>query len=287
MDLTDRQKTFAPEARVLDIPALGEWYFTEGQRVATRQTLARDMTAFGVMPSDIICLHVSMKSLGLVIGGPRTVIEALRDAVGPGGTIMMPTYSGDLSDPAEWQHPPVPPDMLEEIRAAIPAYDPAVTPTRGMGAVAEYFRTYPGARRSPHPQSSFAALGALAALLVDKHPFAYRFGRQSPLGSLVMLGGRVLMLGAPDDTASLFHLTQHICQPTAPVHTRRAPMIDNGVRFWAEYPDTDYPTGWFPGGMARLVRGGIAKIGVIGGASCKLFDAPAAFRELVKWRGIA
>lgn len=286
MDADAKRRTFRPDTRVLDMAGLGDVYFGEPQRVATRQSLAQSLAQFGVTAGDIVCLHVSMKSLGLVIGGPRTIVEAFVDVLGPGGTLMMATYSGDLSDPAEWMHPPVPPDRLDEIRAAIPAYDPATTPTRGMGSVAEYFRTYPGAKRSPHPQSSFTALGAHAAALVDKHPLAHRFGRNSPLASLVMLGGRVVMLGAPDDTASLFHLTQHVCAPNAPTHRRSAPMTDNGVRFWAEYVDIDYPTDWFEGGMQRLVRSGIAQTGAIHGAPSKLFDAPAAFRELVKWRGI-
>ena len=54
----------------------------------------------------MLCVHSALSALGHVIGGPRTVVEGLIDAVGADGTLMMPAYSGDLSDPAEWRHPP-------------------------------------------------------------------------------------------------------------------------------------------------------------------------------------
>ena len=73
--------------------------------LVTRTSLVRDLRALGVAYGDKLLVHSSLASLGFVVGGGRTVIDALLDAVGEDGTIMMPTYSGENSDPAEWRRP--------------------------------------------------------------------------------------------------------------------------------------------------------------------------------------
>jgi aminoglycoside 3-N-acetyltransferase len=251
--------------------------------IATGANIVRGLRALGVEAGDIVCVHSSMKSLGLVIGGSRAVVEALVDAVSPGGTVMMPTYSGDLSDPAEWRYPPVAVDRLHEVRAQMPAYDPARSPTRGLGQVAEYFRTYPDVARSPHPQSSFAALGERALELVSNHPFDNRFGPQSPLGRLCDAGGKVLLLGAPYDTVSLFHMIQHLVGESAVVQ-KAAPVIDRGERRWVSYSDIDYPIDWFNAGVKALINSGIASTGLVSAAPSVLFPAAEAVTFLVDWR---
>ncbi|MEK9660164.1 MAG: AAC(3) family N-acetyltransferase [Alphaproteobacteria bacterium] len=251
--------------------------------IATTASIADALRALGLAPGDIVCVHAGMKSLGLVIGGTRAIVEALTATVAPGGTIMMPAFSGDLSDPAEWRHPPVPVERLDEIRAQTPAYDPARTPTRGIGQVAEYFRSHPGVRRSPHPQSSFAALGPAAADLVGEHPYDHRFGPSSPLGRLVELGGKVLLLGAPHDTVSLFHMTQHLVGDY-PQIDKAAPVIERGERRWVAYRDIDYPIDWFVPGVAALAETGIARTGRVGTADSLLFAAAPAIDFLVDWR---
>jgi len=256
---------------------------TEDPAIMTRQRIARELAVLGVGTGDVICVHVSMASLGLVIGGPRAVIEGLIDSVGGAGTLMMPAYSGDLSDPAEWRHPAIPPQMIEDIREAIPAYDRNTTPTRGMGTVAEYFRCYPGVRRSPHPQSSFTALGPQAETLTLEHPFDNRFGPTSPLGRLREQHGKVILLGAPYDSVSLFHMTQHLVGG-AQVVEKSAPVVQHGVRSWVKYRDIDYPIDWFEDGVRHLIATGIATRGLIGNANCVIFNAGLAVEELVKWR---
>ncbi|MGB0571193.1 MAG: aminoglycoside N(3)-acetyltransferase [Alphaproteobacteria bacterium] len=251
--------------------------------ITTAASIAQGLRTLGLDAGDIVCVHVGMKSLGLVIGGTRAVVEALTTAVGPDGTIMMPAFSGDLSDPAEWQYPPAPADRIDEIRAQIPAYDPACTPTRGIGQVAEYFRNYPGVRRSPHPQSSFAALGAAADALVAEHPYDNRFGPSSPLGKLVDLDGKVLLIGAPHDTVSLFHMTQHLIGDV-PHIDKSAPVIENGARRWVAYRDIEYPIDWFIPGVAALIEAGIARAGHLGAAACVTFSAAPAIEFLVDWR---
>lgn len=252
---------------------------TPPETIVTRAALRSDLAALGVQPGDTLLVHTSLKKLGLVIGGVRTVVESLFDAVGESGTIMMPAYSGDLSDPAEWQFPPVPAESVDAIREAMPAYDPQLSPTRNLGVVPEYFRRFPGVLRSPHPQSSFAARGALAERLVGRHGLAFRFGPDSPLGALVTVGGKVLMLAAPWDTISFFY---HSYYPRdgRQILRKRSPMIIDGKKDWVPYDDIPHTSAWFFQAADFLVAEGIARVGPTGAARSLIFSAAEALPVL-------
>ncbi|MDQ0747626.1 aminoglycoside N3'-acetyltransferase [Streptomyces africanus] len=118
--------------------------------LVTRDTLRAQLCDLGVRPGETLLVHSSLSSLGWVNGGAVAVVRGLLDALGPQGTLVVPTQTGDLSDPALWGNPPVPPDWWEAIRATMPAYDPRITPTRGVGVVPETVRT-PGPARCAAP----------------------------------------------------------------------------------------------------------------------------------------
>jgi aminoglycoside 3-N-acetyltransferase len=171
--------------------------------------IGEQLRTLGVRPGEILLTHSSLSALGWVCGGAVAVVQGLLDALGPAGTLVVPAQSGDLSDPAVWSNPPVPAQWWETIRAAMPAYDPRITPTCGVGVIPETVRTWPGARRSAHPQTSFAAIGPRAAEITEGHAPDCRLGERSPLARLEALGARVLLLGAGYDSCTSFHLAEY------------------------------------------------------------------------------
>ncbi len=118
----------------------------------TAASLVADFRALGIRAGDVLLVHSGLGRLGWVCGGPQAVIEALFEVLGADGTLVMPAHAADWSEPGNWGDPPVPAHWWPIIRDQMPAFDPALTPTRGMGRVAEAFRSGRGVRRSAIPR---------------------------------------------------------------------------------------------------------------------------------------
>jgi aminoglycoside 3-N-acetyltransferase len=205
---------------------------------ATTESLVADLHALGVAPGALLLVHSSLSRLGYVAGGAHAVVLALLAAVGPTGTIVTPAYTSDLSDPSRWEEPPVPESWWPVIRAHTPAFDPAVTPTRHMGAIVDCFLRVPDVRRSSHPRDSFAAHGPLASRVVDDHPLAYSLGERSPLARIYDLDGEVLLLGVDHGNNSSLHLSEYRADlPITDWISEGSPMLVDGAREWVTYAD--------------------------------------------------
>jgi aminoglycoside 3-N-acetyltransferase len=250
---------------------------------ATRRTISRDLGRLGVEPGDVVIVHSALSAMGFVVGGPQAVVLALLDAVGPNGTIVVPTQTG-VSDPSTWQHPPVPEEWWQIIRDEMPPYDPALTPTRGMGQIVECFRHHPDTVRSAHPRLSFAANGLDAERIVGEHPLTPGLGETSPLATLYELDAKVLLVGVTDANNTSLHLAEHRAEwPGKRTGHERVPMLVDGVTRWVDYEDLVLDEDDFADIGSAFERTGAANRGTIGTAPSRLCPQRAIVDFAVAW----
>ncbi len=207
----------------------------------TIETLRKDLTDLGIEPGMTIIVHSSLSALGWVCGGAEAVIEALERTIRPYGTLVMPTHSGHLSDPAGWEHPAVPESWWEPIRRSMPSYDPEKTPTRGVGVIPELFRTFEDVVRSNHPQLSFAAWGEGSLDVTTGHTLDFSLGESSPLGRVYERDGWILLLGVGYEGNTSLHLAEATATYAKKKEIENsAPVTIDGHRRWKRFRDWEY-----------------------------------------------
>ncbi len=151
------------------------------------ERITRDLRALGVREGTTLLVHSSLSSLGFVIGGAPAVIGALRAAIGPQGTLVLPTHSWERSGRGDF------------------TFDIRTTPSC-VGAISETFRTMPGVVRSLHPTHSVGAIGPGAQALTQGHEHASTpCGEGTPYARVIDARGQILFLGATLDQNTMFH----------------------------------------------------------------------------------
>lgn len=250
--------------------------------IATRLSLGAELRKLGLQDGDAVLVHAGLRSLGRVLGGPDTVIDALIDAIGAGGTLL--GYCDWQIDEAALDDP--------DLRDQVPPFDPARSrATRDHGAFPEMLRTTPGATRSGNPGASCTALGAKADWFTADHPLDYGYGPDSPFGKLVAENGKCLMLGAPLDTMTLLHHAEQIADfPGKRLKTGEIPMLIEGNKVWRRYEEFEtaeaprgQPDDYFAIIVEAFLATGEGRRGKVGHADCVLVDARPMLAFAVDW----
>jgi len=179
----------------------------DSPRGATAQALAGNLRSLGLPTGAAVLVHASLRAVGPVAGGAETLLEALNTVVGESGTVMVPAFSWEAADPAQFRAPP-PPDELEAARAALVPYTPDSAIDACLGVFPQVVHRAAGARRSSVPGSSFLALGRHAAELVAVQDPDRPYGPGGPLGRLAELDGWVLLLGVDFRSATSVHCAE-------------------------------------------------------------------------------
>jgi aminoglycoside 3-N-acetyltransferase len=157
----------------------------------TRDEITRLLDGLALRGNQVV-VHASLSSFGRVEGGAGALCAALLDAVGDGGTILLPAFTATETLSGRTVGRPV-------------AYHPDMPVSREIGVVAEAFRHLPGALRSSHPTHSFCAWGRQAREVLstqrDNNPLG-------PLKKLNVVQGQVLLLGTSLQAATAVYLAQ-------------------------------------------------------------------------------
>jgi len=243
-------------------------------------SLTTQLRTLGLKPGDTIMLHASLRAIGKVLGGPDQVHQAIIDAIGPTGTLMMyvgcePEYEAlgrrELTQADE-----------SLIRDKCPAFDSTTARARhDYGALAELFRSWPGVICSTNPGARMAALGGRSVEITSGQPLNYGYGAGSPLAKLYEYGGKLLLLGSDLDQVTLFHYAEHI----APIKEKRivrfkVPMLKDKHRVWVDVEEYDtnigvrqWPDRFFATILDKFLLAHVIQSGKVGMADCYLIDA--------------
>ena len=248
----------------------------------TKESLMAALQSVGVGPNMILEVHSSLSSLGYVVGGARTVVDALMELSEPGGTILMATQTADNSDPSSWQNPPAAPETWKTIRENMPAYDPEATDLSEMGAVAENFRHRAGVVSSCHPSDSYAAWGRYAKLLCNRQSMHFPLAEESPAARLYELKGYVLLIGVDFTKVTCMHLAEYRSE-CRPIVINCACVQDGGKSYWKKYLNLDIDSSDFEKVRSSLEKKSMIRETMLGDCHIQLFPVNAAVDEAVRY----
>jgi aminoglycoside N3'-acetyltransferase len=228
-----------------------------------RAELVRQLRALGVAAGGVLLVHAAFRVVRPVEGGPRGLIEALREALGPEGTLAMPSWGEDDETP----------------------FDPLTTPAApDLGIVADLFWRLPGVLRSDHAHAFAAAAGPEAArITADSLPLPPHI-LESPAGRIHDLDGQILLLGVGHDANTMLHLAEHLADVPyrLPKHIT---VLEDGRLVRIDYAENDHCCARFALADDWLRPRGLQSEGVVGHAHTRLMrarDVVALARERLR-----
>ncbi|MEX1059980.1 MAG: AAC(3) family N-acetyltransferase [Methyloceanibacter sp.] len=255
----------------------------------TAESLTDDLRRLGARAGDTLMIHASLRAIGPLHCGPEALLDALEDAVGDDGTLLM-IMGAEIEQ--DWVNRLPEPERLP-LLAEAPAFDPVTAPVfHEVGYFAEIFRRRRGTLVTDNPSGRFGARGRLAQDLLAEAPWHDYYGPGSPLDRLCRRGGRILRMGANLDTTTVLHFAEYRaelpdkrrvrrhyrCRGAQGPETRVVDCLDDehGI---ADWPGEDY----FAVILRDYLATGRAKRGLVGLARSELIEARDLVDFGVEW----
>lgn len=222
--------------------------------------LIHDLQAIGIHEGDSLLMHSSFKSMGTVEGGIATLIAALRHVLGKCGTLVVPTLT------------------YASVTVENPVFDYLRSPSC-VGAISEFVRLMPEAKRSVHPTHSCAAIGCRAEeFTCDHHLDNTPVGIHSPFYKLQKAGGKILMLGCGIGCNTSMHGVEeaagvfYVLNPEAKPYTMVLPDRTYALPFHRHHISQNGYAQCYAR-LAEVLEPQYMRQGSIHGAPSTLFDA--------------
>lgn len=234
----------------------------------SRDNIVKDILNLGVNQGDTIFVTADLLAVGFFAKGRKETLNAwvdiLMEAVGPQGTIIVAAYT----------------ETFFRFKKNKSIIFESNTPSNS-GSLSTAFLNDERSVRSKHPTNSYVGIGPNAHRILcghDQHSLSY-----SPLGKIIELGGKNLMIGTVDmrNAPMAFHYAQECLG-----HTLHNPT--NGL-FQAYYKNEEGVTNLYTrkdsGGCSRgayhlygsLLVNNAVKFGYIGKARSALIEGKQSF----------
>ena len=248
------------------------------------ETLSKDeivkaLLELGVSSGMVLEVHSSLRSLGHVIGGAQTVVDALIEAVGNNGTLVMALQNAYNAEPSHFINPPMTYENFTKYRDQYPGFDVNESDTYQMGSITENLRRRKGAAFTSHPQTSFVAYGRYSKFITDSQDIDFGLSENSPLGKLYGLKAYCLLIGVDYDNMTSLHLAEYH-SAIRPVALFGSAIKDDEKRIWRKYTDyeLDSDDGFLEIGH-RLEAKALVKIRKLGNCTLKFLRVDTAVDE--------
>lgn len=168
-----------------------------------KKELKQQFQKLGITRGDHLLVHSSFSALGKIEGGPKTVIQVLKEIIGNEGTLVLPSFNWDY------------------FKASEKIIDLANTPSK-MGVISEIFRTMEGVRRTRNLFHPLCVYGHFQKALLKCDAYD-TWGEKSPYGFMYHNRFKILLMGVDLNRCSVMHY----CEQKAGVWYRK-PIIYDG-----------------------------------------------------------
>lgn len=242
--------------------------------VLTKEDIKYQLQKMGIKKGMSILVHADLSKIGYLSNGPQTIIDALMDAVGYDGTIVMETFTLHMVDPCCRKDMHIDCESWEYIRDSMKPFDRKLS-AGSYDALVEQFLRNEGVARSYHPLYSFAAWGKYAKVICDRHPLHFSLSDESPLGKLFELNGFVLLLGCDYEDCVMFHLARYNANQL-PIKIACCPVNINGKADWKDLLDLDLNNEGYDTVGKIMEEREIVKMCAMGDGLCKFFSGRQA-----------